>query len=588
MLVLCLAIAIAGAGARLSLTGGTGRRAYARVVFHVGVVACLSLGLALAGRFAQGLTPWLMGAWFAGLAAVYAGHAIAVRHWGSPMSQAVFLFGLRKFPHFARTNPRLAMAVCPALVVLFGAGWAAARFDVPAGSTARLAVYLGGASVFLGCAAVAWRTARIGARSDLVLGLVLGGHGPMAGPPPDDPSLGWRWQHHAACAARRATVIFFVIDSLRSRNMSAFGYDRPTTPFLNSLLVHRGARAVPLAVSSCGSTETAYWSLFSSRRARHQAVNAPCLHDLLRAAGFTVRFLLSGTHRNWMGMQYLYGTDHDAFVDLLSDEQLVAEARKLPETPAAGGDFLFFHLMSPHAGSGYEPPPSWKPARNRSAYSETDDLDAAAREQIRNHYDNSVLQADDCVARIMEVLRQKGFLDNALVVVTGDHGEALGERIPVMIGHGRGLYQESIQVPLIVWDSTQALPEPVFLADQTDVAPTILAMLGIEAPSAWQGSFIWAQPGRRTAHVEHIAHRVGAPPTHMEALLALLPSGTFKIMRYREAGQEVLRKAFCLSADPDEKEDLNGRLAPDVEAELENALREYHEQPALASPTSWS
>ena len=59
-------------------------------------------------------------------------------------------------------------------------------------------------------------------------------------------------------------------------------------------------------------------------------------------------------------------------------------------------------------------------------------------------------------------------------------------------------------------------------------------------------------------------------------------------MRYRQAGHEVLRKAFCLSADPYENHDLNGRLAPEVEAELENALSYYHELPALAPTTSWS
>jgi hypothetical protein len=370
--------------------------------------------------------------------------------------------------------------------------------------------------------------------------------------------------------------------------MSVFGYERPTTPFLTELLARRGARAVPLAVSNSPTTINAYWSLFSSRRTRHHAVNAPCLHDLLVAAGFTVRFFLSGAHRDWMGLEHLYGNDHHTFVDCLIDEQLVAEARKLPEKRAAAGDLLFFHLMSTHQVSGCEPPPVWKPARNRAVCAEWNELDAAARELIVNHYDNSVLQADDCIGRIMDVLGQKGHLENAVVVVTGDHGEALGERNPMMIGHGLGLYQESIHVPLIVWDSTQALPEPVFLADQTDIAPTVLALLGMEPPSAWQGSSLFAPRGRQTAHVEQIAHLIGRAPTHMEALLALLPSGAFKIMRYRQAGQEILSKAFCLTADPGESDDLHGRLDPNVEVELENALRVYHEQPALALAKSGS
>ena len=224
-----------------------------------------------------------------------------------------------------------------------------------------------------------------------------------------------------------------------------------------------------------------------------------------------------------------------------------------------------FHLMSVHAASGGESPTMWEPAKNRFRYSETDELDEVAREQIRNHYDSSVFHADTCVAHIVEAFGRKGFPDDALIVVTGDHGEAIGERMPVMIGHGRGLYQESIHVPFIVWDTTQALPQPVFLADHTDVAPAILGALGMEAPSAWQGASVFAHPGRRTVHVEHISHRVGRAPTHMEALVAQLPSGLFKHMRYRQGGKDILRQSFCLSTDPGETDNLSGRAGYDVE-----------------------
>jgi arylsulfatase A-like enzyme len=368
--------------------------------------------------------------------------------------------------------------------------------------------------------------------------------------------------------------------------MSAFGYHRQTTPFLDALIFGQGARAVPMAFSNCASTETALWSLFSSRRTRHLAANAPCLHDMLRAAGFKVRFLLSGSHRHWMGLDYPYGSDYDTFTDNLNDEQLVEEANNLP-APAEAGDFLFFHLMSTHMASSREAPKLWTPARNRAVWAETGAPDADARTQILNHYDNSVLQADGYIARIMETLRQKGYLDDALVVVTGDHGEALGERNSGVIGHARNLYRESIQIPLIIWDSTGPLPETAFLADLTDIAPTVLGLIGMVPPSSWQGSSFLETPGRRSVHTEQITHNVGELPTHMEALIALLPSGIFKTMRYRKAGREVFRKVFCLSDDAGETTDLTGHLPPGVEAELEHRMREYHDQPALALSANW-
>src|ERR1700693_185728 len=102
MLVLCLTIAMATAGIRLSSTGGPSPRDNARLVFHVGAVASLSMALAFAGLWAPRFSALLMGAWFVGLAIIYAGHAVAVRYWGSPMSRDVLLFALRKFPYFAR------------------------------------------------------------------------------------------------------------------------------------------------------------------------------------------------------------------------------------------------------------------------------------------------------------------------------------------------------------------------------------------------------------------------------------------------------------------------------------------------------
>jgi len=157
----------------------------------------------------------------------------------------------------------------------------------------------------------------------------------------------------------------------------------------------------------------------------------------------------------------------------------------------------------------------------------------------------------------------------------------------VMIGHGRGMFQESIQVPMIIWDSAGGLPQPAPMADHTDIAPTLLTMLGIEPPPAWQGMSIWSTPPRQAAHIEHIAHRIGRPPTQMEAVIAMVGSETFKTMRYRQAGAEILRRTFCLSSDPEENRDVTGELSGEIEAELERLLRLYHAQPAIAFATTW-
>ncbi len=82
------------------------------------------------------------------------------------------------------------------------------------------------------------------------------------------------------------------------------------------------------------------------------------------------------------------------------------------------------------------------------------------------------------------MLDQKGYLKDSIVIITGDHGEGLGERGNYSYGHARYLYQESIHVPLLIYADYQNLS----FARQIDIAPTIVDRLGLLIPSSWHGS----------------------------------------------------------------------------------------------------
>jgi arylsulfatase A-like enzyme len=89
---------------------------------------------------------------------------------------------------------------------------------------------------------------------------------------------------------------------------------------------------------------------------------------------------------------------------------------------------------------------------------------------------------------VLETLGKKGYLDNALVVITADHGEALGER--GLYAHANGVDQEVLRIPLL-WlafgypGSTVSNGRRV--VSQVDIAPTILADLGMPLPRTWSG-----------------------------------------------------------------------------------------------------
>ena len=131
------------------------------------------------------------------------------------------------------------------------------------------------------------------------------------------------------------------------------------------------------------------------------------------------------------------------------------------------------------------------------------------------HYYGLIEQIDDQVGRIMEALRRNGQDENTVVLVTADHGEALGDHW--MWGKGPYHYDSVVRVPLLIsWPGR-------FPAGQTysgvvslvDMAPTILDIAGVpipegnvptepvahNAPPAWPGrSLVPVLEGSVDAH----------------------------------------------------------------------------------------
>ena len=64
-----------------------------------------------------------------------------------------------------------------------------------------------------------------------------------------------------------------------------------------------------------------------------------------------------------------------------------------------------------------------------------------------NYYDDGILSADHVIQKLVELLRQKGYLRKALVVVTADHGEALGEH--GIFAHANSVHEEVLKVPVV-------------------------------------------------------------------------------------------------------------------------------------------
>jgi lipoteichoic acid synthase len=103
-------------------------------------------------------------------------------------------------------------------------------------------------------------------------------------------------------------------------------------------------------------------------------------------------------------------------------------------------------------------------------------------------YLNAVHEADAQIGRLINELRKRNLADNTLLVITGDHGEGMGRPHPYY-GHSGKLYQEDVNVPLIIW-SPALFKSPArsdVIGAHVDLGPTVLDFLNLPLPPTWQG-----------------------------------------------------------------------------------------------------
>jgi arylsulfatase A-like enzyme len=112
--------------------------------------------------------------------------------------------------------------------------------------------------------------------------------------------------------------------------------------------------------------------------------------------------------------------------------------------------------------------------------------DEATRRDIERAYDAEVASLDQQLRMLFDILAVRGVLENTVVVVTADHGEAFGDH--ATFGHGVTLFNELVRVPLLVRMPGQRarhdVDEPVSLVD---LAPTLIELAGGPIPASFEG-----------------------------------------------------------------------------------------------------
>jgi choline-sulfatase len=367
-------------------------------------------------------------------------------------------------------------------------------------------------------------------------------------------------------------VVMITLDTTRADRLSPYGLMDAPMPNLDRLagegvLFRQALTVAPLTLPAHTSLMT---GLFPASHGVRDNADQPLaakyttLAELLQARGFaTGAFVGSSVLHSSRGLAQGFATYGNLPVggqfdgEQRSGDRVVDEAIRWLGGVKDQPFFLWVHLYDAHLP--YEPP---EPFRSRTA----------------DPYIGELLFVDAQIGRLRERLDQLGRTAGTILVVAGDHGEALGEHGEK--AHGELLYDSVLHVPLIVRAPGVPPRDTTDVVRLVDVMPTILELLRI--PAAVEGTSL--VPVLRGGSIELEAYaeslypmRFDKPPIHA------LRAGRYKLIR----GSTT--ELYDVERDPFEEHNLAPER-PQIAALMQARIRllaaaDKRPSPALSQPT---
>jgi arylsulfatase A-like enzyme len=216
--------------------------------------------------------------------------------------------------------------------------------------------------------------------------------------------------------------------------------------------------------------------------------------------------------------------------------------------------FLWMHILEPHNwGSGSGVPNN--------------------EDDRKKFYDRALMTSDAMIVELLAPFAQRAPESAPIVVVTADHGEALGEHGQPY--HSTDLYNSQIRVPLVIGGpgvKAQRIPETVSL---TDLTPSLLELAGFESPrgvSMDGKSFADLATGRRLPEPEGgVAFAAMIKDRSNPGGLTAVIKGPWKLI---EGAQQEL---YNVHSDPNERSNLISTKVSMYE-ELKLLLKQFQDR----------
>ena len=300
-------------------------------------------------------------------------------------------------------------------------------------------------------------------------------------------------------------LLLISIDTLRADRLGAYGYSRPTSPHIDELA--SGSVVFRDVLAQAPTTAPSHRSILSGRyvyQHRNNARDVPLLAELLADRGYDTAAFVDGAQ-----MSRRFGMDRgfDRYFDTggyhVEGAQVGGGLAAInPRVIEWLGDhvrskfFVLIHTYDVHCP--YTPPEPYFSMFTEEGFEPGFEVEGKCGipyfnklglgprdfEYISALYDGGVRYTDTKLAEIFAALERLGLANKTVVIITSDHGEALGER--GVVGHNR-VFDVHLKVPWIMHLPTQPATEVDGPVQSIDLLPTVLGILSVEALAGLPG-----------------------------------------------------------------------------------------------------
>jgi arylsulfatase A-like enzyme len=382
-----------------------------------------------------------------------------------------------------------------------------------------------------------------------------------------------QWDPPAALrfAPAPRNVIIVVLESVATHYLSLYGSKYATTPRLEQEAKH--ALVFDNFYCHVGNTANSLFALLLSTYPglswREYTVEFPglpgtTLAQVLRERGYRTLYVTAGDNDYANQGRFVANRGFDRAIDFRSlgcgprlfswgveDRCLVDGMLRWIDEDRTRPFFLFAWTIQTHH------PYELSPGQEKIDFFGDDPPDDAYDLDL---YLNVLHEEDAQLGRLFDALRERGLAEDTVVLITGDHGETFNEPHPGF-GHTGRIYQEDVNVPLILWNPRMpgAGTRPATIGAHVDLNPTIADLLGIAPPGPWQGRSLFDpdHPPRAYSYGAHDDYILGVREQHWKYMLNV----TWGREELYDLGRDPSEQSNLAGAEPERCRALRQRLA---------------------------